>query len=170
MLQGCVSKRTRLGIDNLLDDFRLENRPAAQDLPREISEILSHINEALFDSRLNVRVLKERCHIRDNNISSRFRYFMGISIKEYIEELRLEAAELLLRESAISIFEVAASIGYYHLQTFYRVFQRKHDCTPAEYRKAIEPPGAPASVLRRSILGLIFAGQILDSLAEMCTL
>lgn len=182
MLQGCSTKPARLRVSTLLEDFRLGNRPTGENLPREIIEILRYINESIFDPHLTVRILKERCRIRDNNVSSRFRYFMGLTIKEYIEELRLEAAALLLRERTICIFEVAASIGYYHLQTFYRVFQRKHGCTPAEYRKALEPDDAPSTaddfppgylkgtVLRRSILSWIIASQIAGSLAEMCAL
>lgn len=134
MQQGCIS-RAQLQVKAILEDFRLEHRPKSKDLPREVCEILEHINEALFDTKLNVRVLKSRCRIRDNNISSRFRYVMGVTIKEYIEELRLAAAERLLREKDLSIFDVAASVGYYHPQTFYRAFQRKYDCTPAEYRE-----------------------------------
>lgn len=126
--------RTRIQIDKLLDDFRLEHRASDTDLPREIREILDHINVALFDSRLNVRFLKTRCRMRDNNISCRFHYVMGATIKEYVEGLRLEAAELLLHEETISIFDVGASVGYYYPQTFYRAFHRKYDCTPAVYR------------------------------------
>ena len=150
MQQGCFL-REQLQVQAILEDFRLEHRPKDRDFPRVICEILDHINKTLFDSSLNVRSLKLHCRIRDNNISSRFRYVTGVTIKGYIEELRLEAAEFLLCERAISIFDVAASVGYSHPQTFYRAFQRKYGCTPAEYREenglvrrsrpAADPPG-----------------------------
>lgn len=183
MLQEGTTKPARLRVNTLLKDFRLDNQPTVEDLPREIAEILCYINESIFDPHLTVRTLKIHCRIRDNNASSRFRYFMGLTIKEYIEELRLEAAALLLRESTICILEVAASIGYYHLQTFYRVFQRKHGCTPAEYRKALGPADASASAdespsgtlkgplfSRQSVLGWILASQVMGPLAELIAL
>jgi AraC-like DNA-binding protein len=138
MRQRYISS-VQLQVHAILEDFRLEHRLKNNNLPRAVRDVLDCINEALFDSRLNVRFLKVHCRIRDNNISSRFRYVTGVTIKDYIEGLRLEAAELLLRERAISIFDVAASVGYYHPQTFYRAFQRKYGCTPAAYREKHGP-------------------------------
>lgn len=133
MRQEWVSKE-QLQVQATLEIFRLEHRYKDNDLPRIVSEIIDYINEVIFDPRLNVKFLKSQCRIRDHNFSSRFRYIMGVTIKGYIEELRLEAAELLLREIAISVFDVASSVGYYHPQTFYRAFERRFHCTPAEYR------------------------------------
>lgn len=126
-----------------LERFCAERRPDGTDLPREVREVLSYIHCNLFDSDLNVQTLKARCRIRDNNISCRFRYEMGMTIKEYIETLRMEAARWLLESRGIGVFDVAQSVGYYHLQTFYRAFQRTFECTPAACReKASEPaPG-----------------------------
>lgn len=126
---------SQLQIRIILEDIRRERPPRLRELPRDIREILDYIDREIFDSRLNVAVLKSRCRIRDNNISSRFRYLMGVTIKAYIEDLRLRAAERLLRQGDLNVFDVAASVGYYHPQTFYRAFQRKYQCTPSEYRK-----------------------------------
>lgn len=120
----------------ILKDFLTDRLSVRGDLPRDVRAVLERIKLDAFDSELNVRTLKVSCQIRDNNVSSRFRYLLGRSIKEYIEDLRLEAAEILLQEDGLSIFEVAASVGYYHPQTFYRAFYRRHRCTPAEYRRA----------------------------------
>jgi AraC-like DNA-binding protein len=150
-MQQESSLRQQLQTQALLEDFRLEHRQKDKHFPRVIGDILDHIHKTLFDPSLNVKSLKLQCRIRDHNISSHFRYVTGVTIKGHIEELRLEAAGFLLRERTIGIFDVAASVGYPHLQTFYRAFQRKYDCTPAEYREehgpvrrsrpAADPPG-----------------------------
>lgn len=121
-------------IEAELERFCAEHQPDCKDLPREVREVLSYIHYNLFDSNLNVQVLKSRCRIRDNNISCRFRYVMGVTIKEYIESLRMEAARWLLESQGVGVFDVAQWVGYYHLQTFYRAFQRKFECTPAACR------------------------------------
>ncbi|HYU36044.1 MAG TPA: helix-turn-helix domain-containing protein [Thermoanaerobaculia bacterium] len=116
------------GIEAELDRFLAEvSRPG--NLSREIREVLEHIHANLFDPDLNVQSIKRRCRIRDNNISCRFRHVLGITLKEYIETLRLNAA-LRLLEKRFPVFDVAMAVGYLYPQTFYRAFHRKFDRTP----------------------------------------
>jgi AraC-like DNA-binding protein len=136
-----VAAERHIRVQSLLQDFLHKHRPPNDDLPREIREVLSHIHQNLFDLQLNVRHLKSSCRIRDNNVSSRFRCMMGMTIKQYVETLRMEAASRLLRKEEIGIFDVAFSVGYYNLQTFYRAFERYYGCTPASYRRS---PFSPA--------------------------
>jgi AraC-like DNA-binding protein len=133
-----MSKRfaaeNRIWIEIALNDFLRSHPPAQEGIPGEIREVLRHIHHSLFEQKLNVRYLKCCCRIRDNNISSRFRYAMGITIKQYVEGLRMEAASHLLNRELIGILDVAISVGYENLQTFYRVFSRYYGCTPGNYR------------------------------------
>lgn len=128
----------QIRVASILGDFLQKNLPGREDLPREIQEVLAHIHQHLFDLRLNVRYLKSSCRIRDNNVSSRFRYLMGVTIKQYVETLRMEAASRLLRQEEIGIFDVSVAVGYCTLQTFYRAFERYHGCTPAKYRHLLQ--------------------------------
>lgn len=134
-MRNANSKLQQAQIEAELDRFRSARQPEDRELPREVREVLDYIHHNLFDSDLNVQTVRSRCRMRDNNISCRFRYEMGMTIKEYIETLRMEAARLLLKRRSLGVFEVAQSVGYYHLQTFYRAFQRKFECTPANCRE-----------------------------------
>lgn len=127
----------QIWIESVLRDFLRDTPPPHQDLPREIQAVLTHIHQHLFDLQLNVRSLKSCCRIRDNNIASRFRYLVGMTIKQYVENLRMEAASRLLRKEEIGIFDIAVSVGYYNLQTFYRAFERYYGCTPAKHRRRL---------------------------------
>lgn len=132
-----------------LEQFRTDSQPDEERLPREIQELLDCIHEHLFDPGLSVKTLKALCGIRDNNISSHFRWRMGKTIKDYIDSLRLEAACRLLETSECGVFDVSLSVGYEHPQTFYRVFDRTFDCTPAEYRRRSREPETAASSAAR---------------------
>jgi AraC-like DNA-binding protein len=79
--------------------------------------------------------VRERCGIRTNNISSRFRWALGIGLRDYIEARRMEAADHLLRTSDVGIFDLAMALGYEHETTFYRAFRRHFGCTPAASRR-----------------------------------
>lgn len=109
---------------------------AGSSLPADIQRVLSYIEEKVFDPELNVQRIKLHCRLRDNNVSSRFRFFTGTTIRDYLEARRMEAAaDLLLQGTAI--LEVAFAVGYNNLQTFYAAFRRKYSCTPDAYRREV---------------------------------
>lgn len=67
-----------------------------------------------------------------------YRIFMrqaGCSPQEYLAEFRLGKAAKMLRESAVSIGEICAVVGFQDVSYFYRVFAKKYGCTPKRYRK-----------------------------------
>lgn len=118
-----------------LERFLQNRRPEDRGMPGEVKTLLHHIHDRLFDPDLSVKTLRSRCRLRDNNVSSRFRWLTGMTIKECIESLRMEAAAQLLRRSASPVFDIALSVGYSHPQTFYRAFEKTYECTPAIYRQ-----------------------------------
>jgi len=111
--------------DLLLNDTRL---------PRKLLEAVRYIQDHLFDPELNVNTLKLKCQLRNNNVSTLFRSIIGLGIREYIESLRLEAADQLLRNCGFEIYLIAMSVGYEHQETFFRAFQRRFGCTPSHRR------------------------------------
>lgn len=111
-------------------------QPAAgRPLPADIARLVACMEATPFDPDLNAEVVKRRCGLRDHNASSRFRYYVGASIREYLEGLRIEAAARLLRGTSTTVLAVALSVGYTNIQTFYGAFRRRYACTPAAYRR-----------------------------------
>lgn len=111
--------------------------PDASGFSRELREILQCIHDSLFDPDLSVGKVREVCRIRNNNVSSHFRHVMGQGIKEYIESHRMEAARQLLSRDEFVVFEVAMALGYRHVETFYKAFDRHYSCPPAEYGRRL---------------------------------
>ena len=122
------------GIGSFPESLRFAEPLNSKDMPQNVRQILSFIHQHLCSPGLNVQQLKRSCQIGDNNISSRFRQVVGVTIKDYIESLRMEVAARLLRKRSVSIYEIAQSVGYDNPQTFYRAFERRFHCTPATYR------------------------------------
>jgi AraC-like DNA-binding protein len=110
-------------------------------LPQKLLEAARYIQDHLFDPHLNVNTLKLKCHLRNNNVSTIFRSVIGLSIREYIENLRLEAADQLLRSGGFEIYLIAMSVGYEHQETFFRAFQRRFGCTPSRRRSSFRCTG-----------------------------
>ncbi len=122
-------------LDEALRRFRTEQGPEKGQFPREVDEILAVVHDRLFEPDLSVEALRERCRITDNNVSSRFRFATGLTIKGYIQALRMEAAAMLLREHSSAVVDISHAIGFNYPQTFYRAFQSCFQCTPSAYRE-----------------------------------
>lgn len=73
--------------------------------------------------------LPERSFIR------RFQQATGMSPLEYVHTLRLEEAKQMLEAGTQPIAEIAGEVGYEDAGFFSRLFRRKVDLTPAQYRK-----------------------------------
>lgn len=62
----------------------------------------------------------------------RFRRHVGLGLRDYVEHLRLEAADRLLRSGGYPVYLVALSVGYSHQETFCRAFARRFHCNPSD--------------------------------------
>ena len=104
-------------------------------LPREVRKILQLIHQELFEPSLKVFELRRKCGIRNNNISTEFRRVVGMGIREYIEDLRIQAAKRLLSHRQLEIFRIGFTTGYAHEESFTRAFHRRMGYTPSQYRR-----------------------------------
>lgn len=90
---------------------RLDNAPTALELAREMGSSERRLN-ALF---------------RDQ---------VGMSVFEYLLELRLDRARELLKEGRLQIQLIATLVGYRNAGDFSRAFRQRFGVTPREYRDA----------------------------------
>ena len=61
----------------------------------------------------------------------------GKTFYEYINGLRMQYAEELLRDPNFPLDAIPLEVGYKHRSTYYRVFGEKFGCTPTEYRAKV---------------------------------
>ena len=59
----------------------------------------------------------------------------GLSFSDMVNERRIRAAEILLRNDSLSITQAAFSAGFSSITTFNRVFRRLKGCTPTRFRE-----------------------------------
>jgi transcriptional regulator GlxA family with amidase domain len=120
----------------LLERFLARHPAPTQGTSLHVRGVLTCVHDQLFDPRLTVEEVRTRCRITDHNISCRFKHEVGVSIKRYIERLRLQAAAELLPQASFTIAGVALSVGFRNLQTFYAAFARIYGCRPGTFRRA----------------------------------
>ncbi len=95
-----------------------------------------YIDEHLSDYNLNVATLAEAIGISRKQISSTLKKSVGMSTLEYIHLRRLTRAKELLRNTNLSIKDIADMLGYSNSSsTFNRVFLKYEGITPSKYRE-----------------------------------
>lgn len=71
-------------------------------------------------------------------LSTLFKNMEKISIKEYIIDVRIDAAKKYLQNIDLKIYEVAANVGYTDSRYFSQLFRKKTGYTPGQYREFMQ--------------------------------
>ena len=78
--------------------------------------------------------LSSMCGKTQEHISRCFKKNLGLTPSEYINEIRLNYAANLLKNTNISVLEISMECGFENLSWFYRKFKEKFGVTPKEFR------------------------------------
>src|SRR5262245_11177097 len=100
---------------------------------------LGRVTERLhedFQRRPTIRELAAEAKVHPVHLCREFRRRTGITIGEYIRQLRISYASLALRRTNRAIVEIALEAGFSSQAHFSTVFRQITGFTPAAYRKA----------------------------------
>ncbi len=79
--------------------------------------------------------LAHNCQISTSRLSHLFKADIGINVKHYRLDCRLQIAAEMLVSADRPIKEIAYSVGYRHCSSFVRAFNTHFGLSPACYRK-----------------------------------
>jgi two-component system response regulator YesN len=71
-------------------------------------------------------------------LSRRFHEKTGVTIGQYLEDIRMQKAALLLVDSKKNITDISEQCGYTDSAYFSKVFRRKFKISPSEYRVKVK--------------------------------
>ncbi len=98
-------------------------------------EIASRAKKQLLKSFQNpptIEVLAHLCAINESKLKKVFKKVYKSTIYSYIQKLRLEEANLLLREESMTIGEIAKIVGYKHQGHFSKLFFETYGVYPKD--------------------------------------
>lgn len=88
-----------------------------------------------FTDRFSIPLLAQRCGLSETAYRKRFRAATGMSPLQYINNLKIEKACQMLRDSEdISVNDISDLLNFYSLPYFYKVFKEHTGMTPKKYR------------------------------------
>jgi len=108
-----------------------ENR----DYPDWIRELHEYIEQNLSRD-LSLQCLADQCHFHPVYLPRTYREMTGRTLSDHIGEVRLRKARELLRESRMTIGEIARCTGFATDNYFCRWFRKQTGESPQGYRKA----------------------------------
>ncbi|MES0880915.1 helix-turn-helix domain-containing protein [Roseibium sp. SCP14] len=76
----------------------------------------------------------EAANISSNHATTIFRKFLGCTVKQHINNVRLFHAKMMLAESDVKILTVALDSGFGSVSAFYEVFRDRMGMSPAAFR------------------------------------
>lgn len=109
----------------------IKDKPCCRQLHRSLQYIHSNISDTL-----SVSDLAAMEHLSESRYRALFAAATGRSPTRYIAELRTNLARQLLRDTSMSIRQIAEAAGYPDTHYFSRVFRKNFSMTPSAYRKA----------------------------------
>ncbi|MCC5840926.1 MAG: helix-turn-helix domain-containing protein [Opitutales bacterium] len=83
----------------------------------------------------SIKDLMNRLHVPRRTLSDRFLKARGESLQEFTLGLRLRRAEKFLRETGLTVSEIAQNCGFNKHADLSERFRARFDCSPSEYRK-----------------------------------
>ena len=101
---------------------------------------IKQIHDLLISSvseRMTIDELAARFGMSPTLMKKCFRAVYGDSIYSYVKRYRLSLAERMLRESSLSVTEIASRIGYLNPNKFTSAFGAEYGMPPTAYRKKV---------------------------------
>lgn len=98
-----------------------------------IQSLLSYIGKH-FNENITLDILSRDLSFSKFYLSRLFKQKIGYTLNDYVNSLRINRAEDLLRETDMTMVNIALECGFESCRNFNRVFKRLIGNTPSEYR------------------------------------
>ena len=102
---------------------------------RLLDQITKVVEENMVDSNFNVTMLQEKMGMGNKQLYRKVKALTGQTPVEYIRDMRLRKAAMLLKAGKFSVSEVMYTVGFSNSSYFSKCFSKAFGMTPTEYMK-----------------------------------
>ena len=101
---------------------------------RRILKVKNYISQKYMDE-IRLSTMAGIAGMSPSAFSRFFKLHTGRNLSEYIIDLRLGYASRMLVDTSKSIAEISYACGFNNLSNFNRIFKKKKNCSPSEFRE-----------------------------------
>lgn len=101
-----------------------------------LNEVIDYINTNIFRT-LSIDDLCHQFSMSRSSLQTLFHSHFAMAPKQYINELKLNRACLMIREGKYNISEISNALGFASIHYFSRKFKQYYHVSPSEYVKKI---------------------------------
>lgn len=127
--------------------YRNQNQVSATfgtEAHQHMSEVARYI-KSHYQQEISLPLLAEQFHLSPSYLSRIFKKTTGFSITEYLNTIRIQEAQRLLRESELKIIDIANIVGFGNFSHFGKMFKHLSQVSPREYRDSAKHLGIQIS-------------------------
>lgn len=134
---ACFSSQQIFDVCNdVIIDFCSLVRKSKQNMyPKWIHDCMQYIHEHLHTT-ITLEEISETVHMSPTYVSVQYKKITGTSLRQYINSQRVLEAKYLLKNTTMSIQEIAINLDYSTQSYFTQVFKAETGCLPNEFRKS----------------------------------
>lgn len=113
---------------------RVHDLSAIPGISQPIRDCCDYIKNHFTEPMTLSEIAKSVCY-SEYYLTRKFQKEMGVSLKEYINKIRLEYAKIQLISTEDSIQTISEKVQFGTRNYFTKVFREQEGCTPSEYRE-----------------------------------
>lgn len=104
----------------------------------KVNNILTYVRQnVLSNERIRIAEIAKEFHMSPNYVSIFIKKHAGISIQQYVFQTRMKMAERLLKQTSLTISEIAQKMRFTDSSHFTKAFKKYKQITPKEFRKSL---------------------------------
>lgn len=116
----------------LRENIRIPTRRASH--KRNLSDVKEYL-EKNYQDKISLDDLSETFFINKFYLTRLFREQYGVSVNDYLIQVRLSHAKSLLKSANIPIKKISSDCGFKNTNYFYKVFRKREGVSPGEYQQ-----------------------------------
>lgn len=97
--------------------------------------VIDYINQNLDNKSLCIAMLADEVFLTPTYLSNLFKKKTGMTIGQYLTEVRMKKAEELLKNPQLKLYQVGEMVGYRDANYFAKIFKKQTGMLPSEYRE-----------------------------------
>ena len=87
-----------------------------------------------YYKNITIDFLASLFYLNANYCSHLFKEKTGVNFSCYLNQVRIEKAKKLLKDSNKKMYQIAKAVGYDNIKYFFRIFKKMEKMTPEQYR------------------------------------